>query len=91
MFLPKANTYVDDEIARATRALKAHEIDSKEYGETLKRLGELHKIRQDERPDQISTDTAVKAIANILGIYMILRYEHMNVITSKALSFVKQA
>lgn len=89
MFLPKMNTYIDKEIARTVLVMQEKEVDSKEYADLLDRLGKLHKLRQDEKPDQVSTDTLVAAGAQILGILLILNHEHLNMITSRALPFIR--
>jgi len=41
-----------------------------------------------ETPDRVSYDTMVATAANLVGIALIIRHEHVNVITSKAMSFV---
>lgn len=41
-----------------------------------------------EKPDRMSKDALVAAGASIAGILLIINYERMNVIASKALSFV---
>ena len=41
-----------------------------------------------EKPDQVSKDALVAAGASILGIALIINYERLNVIASKALGFV---
>lgn len=89
MFAPKKNTYVDDLIARLTA--KMHNemtAGSEEYGVALDQLSKLQKIRQDEKPDRVSSDAILGAAVNILGIALILKHEHVNVITSKALGFI---
>jgi uncharacterized protein YgfB (UPF0149 family) len=88
MFAPKVNTYVDDQIARITAQLQHQEIASDEYGELLDRLGKLQKIRQEEKPDTASTDTMLMAATNIVGILLIIRHEHLNVITSRAMNML---
>ena len=85
---PKSNTYVDVEIARIVRALQTVDVESKEYGELLGRLEKLQRIRQEERPDNFSSDGLLMAATNLIGIFAILQHENLNVITSKALSFV---
>jgi hypothetical protein len=85
---PKSNTYVDGEISRTVIALQRATIDSEEYGTLLGRLEKLQKIRQEEKPDAVSTDVLVMAATNLIGIIAILQYENLNVVTSKALSFV---
>jgi len=89
---PKKNTYVDDLIARLT--VKMHnemEAGSEEYGVALEQLSKLNKIRQDEKPDQVCSDALLGAAVNILGIALIIKHEHVNVITSKALSFIRKS
>jgi hypothetical protein len=85
---PKVNTYVDDEIARIVVVLQDLEPNSDEYGATLDKLTKLQKIRQEEKPDRASTDTLVTVAANLVGIALIIRHENVNVITSKAMSFI---
>lgn len=85
------NTYVDKEIARLVMAMQDQQVDSKEYGDNLDKLSKLQKIRQEEKPPLPSPDTLFKVAANLIGIYMIVRHENLNVITSKALSFVGRA
>lgn len=87
---PEKHTYVDEQIARITVALKDHEVTSKEYSELLHRLGDLQKIRQDERPDRVSSDTLLMAGTNIIGILLIIRHEHLNVITSRAMNMISK-
>lgn len=89
MFAPKVNTYVDNEISRTITVLQGHEPNSKEYGETLEQLQKLQKIRQEEKPDRLSTDAMFQGFVSILGIGLILQHEHLHPITSKALSFIR--
>jgi hypothetical protein len=89
-FVPKANTYVDDEIARIVAVMKDQEVNSDEYNVSLERLLKLQKIRHEEKPDRPSSDTLLSVAAHLVGIVLIIRYEHVHVITSKAMSFVPQ-
>ena len=70
------------------RGLQGARVDSQEYGELLGRLEKLQRIRQEERPDNFSSDGLLMAATNLIGIFAILQHENLNVITSKALSFV---
>lgn len=90
MFAPKKNTYVDNEIARVVLKLQNVEPDTEEYGATLEKLSKLQKIRQEEKPDRISSDTIASGAINLIGIALIIRHENLNVIASKALSFVSK-
>ena len=91
MFAPKKNTYVDDEIARLVLVLQDQEPATEEYGISLERLGKLQKIRQEEKPDRVSSDTIALITANLAGILLVIRHENLNVVTSKALSFILKA
>lgn len=86
---PKRNTYVDNEIARMVLVMQDHEVNSEEYANLLDRLAKLQKIREDEKMKLVNPDTALMASVNLLGIFMIIKHEHVNVITSKALAFAK--
>ena len=83
------NTYVDNEIARLMLRMEDQMIDSEEYGKLLDRLGKLQKIRMEEKPDLPSSDAILSAGVNLLGIFMILHHEQLNVITTKAMSFIR--
>lgn len=84
-----AQTELDVVIARALVELKDHEASSDEYGTVLDRVVRLQKLKESERTSsQISPDTLILAVTNLVGIAMIIRHEHMNVITSKATGFV---
>jgi hypothetical protein len=85
---PKRNTYIDGEIARTVAALQLEQIDSEEYDVLLTRIEKMQKIRQEEKPDTVTSDALVLAATNLIGIFVILRHENLNVITSKAMSFV---
>lgn len=87
---PKSKSKLQVEIDRLVLALDDQEPNSEEYGTTVERILKLHKIQEDLKPESISPNTALTVAANLIGIAMIVRHEHLNVITSKALSFVKQ-
>ena len=87
---PKKNTYVDMEIARVVLKMQDAEPDTEEYGNTLEKLAKLQKIRQEEKPDRVSSDTIAMGVVNLLGIALIIRHENLNVIATKALSFVSK-
>jgi len=84
----KEPTKLDNEIDRAMSKLGRLEMDSKEYAETLKVVNVLIGMREQEKPDRVSPDTMAIVAANLVGIFLIIKHEHVNVITSKALSLV---
>lgn len=83
---PKSRLQI--EIDQLVLALGDHAPDSDEFGEIVERLSKLHKINQDIRPVSVDPNTALTVAANLVGIFAIIRHESINVITSKALSFV---
>ena len=85
---PKSNTYVDGEIARIVLAMQDQEVTDEGYSKLLNRLEGLQKIRNDEKPDKASTNTILTTAANLIGILLIIRHEHANVIMSRAMNLV---
>lgn len=85
---PKRPTPLDREIDRALIALSTHEIGSPEYTKTLNAVNLLHEMKAEEKPTPVSKDTLANVGANLLGIFMILKHERVNVITTKALSLL---
>lgn len=63
---------------------------ARDYDIRLDVIERLDKLRIDKREPKkgISPDTVVVVVGNLLGIVLILTYEKVNVVTSKALGFV---
>lgn len=55
----------------------------------LKKLDILQKMREMKLPFGLKPETVALIAANLLGIALILNHERLNVVTSKAVSFVK--
>jgi hypothetical protein len=68
----------------ALNQLNYYETWSEEYARTLDALVKLHKMKEEEKPSSVSKDTMAIIAANLLGIFMIITHERVNVITSKA-------
>lgn len=82
---------LDQEIDRVTTLLGEEEIGSEDYEKKLNALSKLWKMKAEEKPDRISKDTMLIVASNILSILLIIRHEHVNVITSKAMQMVPKA
>lgn len=78
----KLQVAIDDVLAE----MALHSATTEEYGKLLNQLQNLYTLR--ETPPRPSPDTLVQSAAYILGIAMIIRHEELNIITTKALSFV---
>jgi hypothetical protein len=84
----KKPTQLEEAIDKAMQSLDSHSASSEEYAQILDQVAKLHKIKLDEQPDRVSMDTLAVISANLLGIMLIIRHEHVNVITSRAMNLV---
>lgn len=91
-FKPQTQTPdLDKAIAAAFVELSRHHATSDEYSKTVDQLEKLYKIKSSYEKDNkrtVSLDQMLAVAGNLAGIVLILSYEHMHPITSKALGFV---
>lgn len=87
MFQKKEPTPIDNAYDRAVRELKNHPVGSAEYAKTMKLVQQLWAMKDKPSPP-LSKDTLAVVGANLLGILMIITYEHANVIRSKGLGLL---
>lgn len=85
---PKYQRDLESELESAVLRLKANLLGSDEYAKELAHVERLYEMMDNKSTSRISPDTRATVAANLLGILLILKHEHVNVITSKALSFV---
>lgn len=95
MFKPKPKSKLQIEIDKLVLALADHKPEEEKYGTIADRLSKLKKLESETREPSRqfpipSGDTVLLALTNLIGIYMIIRHENVNVITSKAVGFVKR-
>lgn len=92
MFIKKKvteQTPLDEAIANVFSELQSVNADSEEYDAMSDQLLKLMKLKKEIEPSwHVSPDVLIAAGANILGILLILNYEKLGIVTSKALSFV---
>ena len=81
-------TNIEREMDSLISELPGCEVISKEYSLILDRVERLNKIRLSDKGNSISPDTLVVVGGNLAGILLILGYERVNIITTKALGFV---
>lgn len=81
-------TALDIAIDEALAQLQGIAVDSDEYTKKMEKITELYKLKEKNTPAAVSADTKAIVAGNLLGILMILHYERVHVVTSKALSFV---
>jgi hypothetical protein len=88
MFRTRELTLLERLLDRTLRELSNHPIGSDEYRKTMTAVIQLHELKENEKPRPVSRDTLLIVGANILGILMIIKHEHVNVVTSKAMNLV---
>jgi hypothetical protein len=80
---------LDETIDDLLSELKVMEGADEDYAPTTDNLIKLMKLKQEFNPVwRPSPDAVVGAVSSIAGILLILHYEKINVVASKALSFV---
>lgn len=84
----KQNTSLDDALESAILELKSHTADSEEYKKIVKQITALNKVRSSNKRAPLSRDTLALVAGNLLGVWIIVSHEHVNVITSKAFSMI---
>ena len=95
IFTKKKNekTNLEKEIDRLSETLSYTDMDTDEYDDIVSKIERLTSIKEKlekakVNEDKVSKDTLVVVAGNLLGIALILGYEKLNIITSKALNFV---
>ena len=84
--MPQPNP-LQPEIDRIIGDLAYEEPNSKEYKKLVERLTELQQLAREKRFD-LKPDTVALIAANLLGIVLVLSYERLNVISTRAIGFV---
>lgn len=84
-------TSLEAQIERVLTFMAGAEIGSEDYTKAANQLDQLYKMRGLKKPPRFaSADAWVGAGASLLGIIVIVAYEHGHTITSKAVGFVKK-
>lgn len=81
-------TKLDGEIDRVLDWMKSEKPDSDEYTNMANNFKKLYEIKSINKNDRIKPDTIATVGCNLIGIWLILHYEEIDIITSKALGFV---
>lgn len=85
-----SETGLDKAIERVLAEMEKSQTDSIEYSEMADQLVKLHGLKVNSTKSRISRDTLATIFANLVGIVVILHYERVDVVASKALSFVQK-
>lgn len=80
---------LEEEISRGLRELKFHEATSTEYQKRMDRLVQLYRMKEEEKSSfGVSKDNLAVVFGNLMGILMIIKHEHVNVISSRAIQLL---
>ena len=88
MFKKPEPTSLETEIERVLDDMITHAPDSKEYKDILETYERLCELRP-KKDKLVSGDAVLGAVVNLLGIGAVLGHERLNVITTKAFSWIK--
>jgi hypothetical protein len=79
------------EIKRILSEMKDLPITDEKYATMADRLVQLYKLKEVDSKKHVSADAMTAAATNLVGILLILHYEHAHVLTSKAVGFVMKS
>lgn len=85
---PRSQRMIESELDRTLVQMKTEMVNTEEYAKTLSLVERLHKMLDNDKPSSVSKDTLLMVGANLVGIILIIKHENVNVISSKALSFI---
>lgn len=81
-------TELDKEIDRLIQKMSEMSPDTDEYTRAAKNLESLYRAKKDSAQRKVSADTITGVVGNLVGIGMIIGYERIHCITTKALGMV---
>lgn len=90
MFTKKTDDHPEltNAINAALAELQHHEPNSAPYAAIVEQIEKLHALKPETSGKPVSHDTLFTVAGNLAGILMILNFERVHVIASKALGFV---
>jgi hypothetical protein len=88
LFAREEASILDEPIDKVLSRMDTIEAYSEEYTVLLAQLERLVRLQNDEKSNRVSPDTKAVIFGNLLGILIIVGYEHGHVIGSRALNFI---
>lgn len=88
---PAEKTGLEKTIDRLIAKMADMEPWDDDYAKIVDQLDTLYKLKVEDKPDRVSRDTLALVGGNILVTVLIVGYERANVVTSKAISFLRAA
>ena len=81
-------TRLDEVIDAALVQMLEINPTTNDYSMAADQLTKLYKLKESSTPKRVSSDTLAVVLGNLAGIGMILSYERVHIVTSKAIGFV---
>lgn len=88
MFKRKNQSEMDLTIEKALSAMRKLDPSSEEYATIAKNVEVLMRAKANKPEPMISGDAVLAVIANLAGIGLVMNHERLNVISTKAFSFI---
>lgn len=79
---------LEDQIDDLHNQLDKEEVGSEQHNRLMTALERCYKIKKDQTFDRVDANTKAAIIGNLAGIALILNYERVHVISTKALGFI---
>lgn len=86
--LDREPTTLDKVIELALAELEQISPDSEQYATVVNQVVKLHALKTNDSPKRVSPDALVSAAASLLGILLIVNFERVHVVTTKALGIL---
>jgi hypothetical protein len=81
-----------NEINAVLDNMSTYGVDSPEYPRFIEHLNALNELKQNQKSARrVSPDQMALILGNLAGVIIIVGYEHLHVVTSKALSLLVKA
>lgn len=81
---------VDDLIDTVTERMKKVGPNSEEYPNLMRSLERLQALKTENRRKPLDWNTVLQTLGSLAGIVLILNFEKLGVVTSKAIMFIKR-
>jgi hypothetical protein len=95
MFTEKPNTQatqLDELIDSALKDLSTLTADAEQYATVMEQLEKLYALRNQHKPwfKRVDPNVTASAMAQVAGIAMIVEFERVGILTSKAMSLLQK-
>jgi hypothetical protein len=88
---PSDDGALDEAIDMLFDQLKdSNRYSDEERSKMFDQIAVLYKLKEVDSRKRVSPDTLINVAANLIGILIIVKHEQVNVISSKALAFIRK-